>query len=71
MTTLSPRANWQDIIEAHDEQESGNGAPQLTNRDLLMPADRFVKRHIGPRSHDVTHMPVSYTHLTLPTNREV
>ena len=56
MTTLSPRANWQDIIEAHDEKQSGNGAPQLSNRDLLMPADRFVKRHIGPRSHDVTHM---------------
>ena len=56
MTTLSPRANWQDIIEAHDEKQSDNGAPQLSNRDLLMPADRFVKRHIGPRSHDVTHM---------------
>ena len=60
MTTTSPRANWQDIIEAHDsgsshDKEAG-GAPQLSNRDLLMPADRFVKRHIGPRSHDVTHM---------------
>ncbi len=54
MTTASPRANWQDIIEAHDE---GTGsAPQLSNRDLLMPADRFVKRHIGPRSHDVSAM---------------
>ena len=28
----------------------------MNNRDLLMPADRFVKRHIGPRSHDVTQM---------------
>ncbi len=55
MTTPTPRANWQDIIEAHDE-ERGNGAPQLSNRDLLLPADRFVKRHIGPRSHDVTKM---------------
>ena len=51
MTTISPRANWQDIIEAHDEETGG--APQLSNRDLLMPAYRFVKRHLGPRSHDV------------------
>ena len=28
----------------------------MSNRDLLKPADRFVKRHIGPRSHDVTQM---------------
>ncbi|CUS05003.2 glycine decarboxylase, PLP-dependent, subunit (protein P) of glycine cleavage complex [Candidatus Promineifilum breve] len=55
MTTPTPRANWQDIIEAHDE-ERGNGAIHLSNRDLLLPADRFVKRHIGPRSHDVTKM---------------
>ncbi len=55
MTTPSPRANWQDIIEAHDD-ERGNSTPQLSNRDLLLPADRFVKRHIGPRSHDVTKM---------------
>ena len=55
MTTPTPRANWQDIIEAHDE-ERGHAMPQLSNRDLLMPADRFVKRHIGPRSHDVTKM---------------
>jgi len=55
MTTPTPRANWQDIIEAHDEKR-GNGAPQLSNRDLLLPADRFVKRHIGPRSHDVSAM---------------
>ena len=55
MTSPTPRANWQDIIEAPDSA-SGNGAPQLSNRDLLMPADRFVKRHIGPRSHDVTAM---------------
>jgi len=55
MTSPTSRANWQDIIEAPDAA-SGNGAPQLSNRDLLMPADRFVKRHIGPRSHDVTAM---------------
>ena len=55
MTTPSPRANWQDIIEAPDG-DRGNGAPLLSNRDLLMPADRFVKRHIGPRSHDVSAM---------------
>ncbi|MCA9865699.1 MAG: hypothetical protein KC410_04350, partial [Anaerolineales bacterium] len=55
MTTPTSRANWQDIIEAHDDGQ-GNGAMILNNRDLLMPADRFVKRHIGPRSHDVTKM---------------
>ena len=55
MTSPTPRANWQDIIEAHDENR-GTAAPQFSNRDLLMPADRFVKRHIGPRSHDVTAM---------------
>ena len=50
-----PQTNWQDFIEAsHDP--SRNGASPLSNRDLLQPADRFVKRHIGPRSHDVTHM---------------
>jgi glycine dehydrogenase len=54
MTTTNPRANWQDIIEAHDDG-TVNGS-SLRNRDLLMPADRFVKRHIGPRSHDVTRM---------------
>ena len=54
MTTASPRANWQDIIEAH--AEGAGSAPQLSNRDLLLPADRFVKRHIGPRSHDVSAM---------------
>jgi glycine dehydrogenase len=54
MTTATPRANWQDMIEAQGD-ESGK-RPQPSNRDLLMPADRFVKRHIGPRSHDVTRM---------------
>jgi len=49
-----PQTNWQDIIEA-GRSGSDNGA-SLRNRDLLKPADRFVKRHIGPRSHDVTHM---------------
>jgi glycine dehydrogenase len=53
---ISPysKTNWQDIIEAHDgDRSNGRG---LRNRDLLQPADRFVKRHIGPRSHDVAHM---------------
>ena len=49
-----PKTNWQDIIEAN-EADSSNGAG-LRKRDLLKPADRFVKRHIGPRSHDVTKM---------------
>ena len=50
-----PQTNWQDFIEASHEP-SPNGQTPLSNRDLLQPADRFVKRHIGPRSHDVTHM---------------
>ncbi|MCA9872748.1 MAG: aminomethyl-transferring glycine dehydrogenase, partial [Anaerolineales bacterium] len=50
-----PQTNWQDFIEASHEPSS-NGAAPLSNRDLLQPADRFVKRHIGPRSHDVTKM---------------
>jgi glycine dehydrogenase len=49
-----PRTNWQDIIEAN-RADTGNGTG-FRNRDLLKPADRFVKRHIGPRSHDVTNM---------------
>ncbi len=50
-----PKTNWQDFIQARHEP-SPNGSSPLSNRDLLKPADRFVKRHIGPRSHDVTHM---------------
>jgi glycine dehydrogenase len=41
---------YRDIIEA------GNGAGHLANRELLPPADHFVKRHLGPRSNDVTRM---------------
>ncbi len=47
-----PKTNWQDFIEASHKR----GVTALNNRDLLKPADRFVKRHIGPRSHDVTKM---------------
>ena len=50
-----PQTNWQDFIEASHEP-SANGRSPMSNRDLLQPADRFVKRHIGPRSHDVTKM---------------
>lgn len=50
-----PRTNWQDFIEASQES-SQISTSLLSNRDLLMPADRFVKRHIGPRSHDVAKM---------------
>ncbi len=49
-----PKTNWQDIIEAN-AADSSNGAG-LRKRDMLKPADRFVKRHIGPRSHEVTKM---------------
>ena len=52
--TVSTTPHWQayDIIEAN---QNGMGK-QLDNHTLLQPADRFVKRHIGPRSHDVTKM---------------
>jgi glycine dehydrogenase len=50
-----PQTNWQDFIEASHDTSAQTQA-KLCNRDLLKPADRFVKRHIGPRSHDVTHM---------------
>ncbi len=49
-----PHTNRQDIIEANIAH-TDNGT-KLRNRDLLKPADRFVKRHIGPRSHDVSDM---------------
>ncbi len=52
MSSTSSHAHWKDLIEA----PNGNGAHAVTNRDLLLPSDRFVKRHIGPRSHDVTAM---------------
>ena len=53
MTTPTSAPTGRILSEAHDDGQ-GNGAMILNNRDLLMPADRFVKRHIGPRSHDVT-----------------
>ncbi|MEZ4592578.1 MAG: aminomethyl-transferring glycine dehydrogenase [Chloroflexota bacterium] len=30
--------------------------PTLSNRDLLLPTDHFVDRHIGPREEDIAHM---------------
>lgn len=53
-TPVYPKTAWRDIIEA--SETASKGADALTNRDLLKPSDRFVKRHIGPRSKDVTHM---------------
>ena len=29
---------------------------QMSNRDLLLPTDHFVDRHIGPREEDIAHM---------------
>ena len=51
-STTFPKFQAYDIIEASHNGE-GNAA---ANHSLLKPADRFVKRHIGPRSHDVTKM---------------
>lgn len=52
-TDLYPKTNWQDIIQATE----ANRAPiHFQQHHLLKPADRFVKRHIGPRSADVNHM---------------
>ncbi len=47
--------------QSHDIIEASNGAAGSrrglpSNRDLLPPADHFVKRHLGPRSQDVTDM---------------
>ncbi|MGB1252136.1 MAG: aminomethyl-transferring glycine dehydrogenase [Candidatus Promineifilaceae bacterium] len=52
-TDLYPKTNWQDIIEANDANRS---AIPFRQHHLLKPADRFVKRHVGPRSADVTKM---------------
>lgn len=46
--------------QSHDIIEASNGVPGTrrlpSNRELLPPADHFVKRHLGPRSKDVTDM---------------
>ncbi len=52
-TELYPKTNWQDIIEAN---ESNRAAISFRQHHLLKPADRFVKRHVGPRSADVSKM---------------
>ncbi len=50
-STLS-QLHLDDVIEAgHNGHEESP-----PNHTMLLPADRFVKRHIGPRSHDVTAM---------------
>ena len=36
--------------------------------DILLKKDKYIDAVVGPQSY---HRPVSYTHLTLPTNREV
>jgi glycine dehydrogenase len=44
-------------MTTHEIIEAGeNGQTAVPNHDLLRPADRFVKRHLGPRSKDVTEM---------------
>jgi glycine dehydrogenase len=44
-------------MTTHEIIEAGeNGHTAVPNHDLLRPADRFVKRHLGPRSQDVTDM---------------
>ncbi|MFN2105663.1 MAG: glycine dehydrogenase (aminomethyl-transferring), partial [Candidatus Promineifilaceae bacterium] len=50
--STTPPLHADDIIEAG---HNGQGAAP-SNHTLLLPSDRFVKRHIGPRSHDVTSM---------------
>ncbi len=47
---IFPTSNQLDVIEATGTET------RLDNHTLLQPADRFVKRHLGPRSHEVTHM---------------
>ena len=48
-----PHTDWHDLIEA--DAQGGSGKRPF-NHELLQPADQFVKRHIGPRSHDVSDM---------------
>lgn len=52
-TDLYPKTNWQDIIQA---TEANRSPIPFQQHHLLKPADRFVKRHIGPRSAEVNHM---------------
>ena len=33
-----------------------NGDIHMSNRDLLVPTDHFVDRHIGPREEEIVHM---------------
>ena len=45
--------------------ESSSNDNYLTNvKETLC---GFAARHIGLSADDINHMPVSYTHLTLPT----
>ena len=52
--TISPpkQANDLDLLEVNPNDSGRHRA----NHTMLQPADRFVKRHIGPRSHDVSEM---------------
>ena len=52
-TDLYPKTNWQDIIQA---TEANQAAISYSQHHLLKPADRFVKRHVGPRSAEVNKM---------------
>ena len=41
------------------------------NSDTLIDAIRYLSRNANPGAIFIDYIPVSYTHLTLPTNREV
>ncbi|MBK8904204.1 MAG: aminomethyl-transferring glycine dehydrogenase [Anaerolineaceae bacterium] len=38
------------------QDDKANGDIQLSNRELLLPTDHFVDRHIGPREEEIAHM---------------
>ena len=56
-----------------NRKEASDGAPGGVRPSTLLPPDtmRFTKEEIEARWAAHIEKPVSYTHLTLPTNREV
>ena len=51
------------------EAEAGQEELNIKYADVLSTADHHTLAKHGVK--EIAHQPVSYTHLTLPTNREV
>ena len=58
------------VLKESALQEKGKDAQKNNIMAAKMVAD-IVKSSLGPRGLDKMLVAVSYTHLTLPTNREV